>query len=197
MAPNIKEAWSNIVHCCTRLSVGMSWDWVQGGDPLYAAVFSLSSCHGHIWPIWVNFFCKKRMTHILPRWRDKIGVQILFQPPQIGWFLRALSLFKNWGSFSKIGRGIFLQIKGQPSKLEKRPSLKVTGYFGAKTLWNWPKFFHTLLTYTTFTFCKKNGQNGQPSPQWCEENTTAYMGSPVVMHNAFFFFFFKTSTCLH
>ena len=35
------------------------WDWVQGGEPLYAAAFSLSSCHSHIWPIFVNFFLQK------------------------------------------------------------------------------------------------------------------------------------------
>ena len=59
---SVARYWS--VNCCTRLSVGMYWDWVQGGDPLYAAVFSLSSWHGHIWPMLVIFFCKKRIPHI-------------------------------------------------------------------------------------------------------------------------------------
>ena len=69
---------TTLVHCCTRLSVGMSWEWVQGGDPIYVAVFSLSSCHGHIWQNLVIFFCKKRIPHILPRQRKKIGVKISF-----------------------------------------------------------------------------------------------------------------------
>ena len=34
------------------------WDWVQGGDPLYAAVFSLSSCWGLGWSFLTNFFAK-------------------------------------------------------------------------------------------------------------------------------------------
>ena len=41
-------------------------------------------------------------------------------------YLADLGLF-----FYKIGRGIFVQIKGQASILEKRHPLKVTGYFGA------------------------------------------------------------------
>ena len=34
-----------LVHCCTRLSVGQTR---EGGYPLYARVFSLSSCHNRI-----------------------------------------------------------------------------------------------------------------------------------------------------
>ena len=55
-----------VVGISKLLFVGMGWNRVQGGDTLYVAVFSLSSCHGHIWPIFVNFLCKKRMPHILP-----------------------------------------------------------------------------------------------------------------------------------
>ena len=85
-----------VVFCCTRPSVGMNWDWVQGGDPLYAAVFSLSSCHSQFG----HFFFAKSAGHIYYQSRrKKIGVQILFWPPQIGWFLRAMSLSQNWGSF--------------------------------------------------------------------------------------------------
>ena len=48
------------------------WDWVQGGDPIYAAVFSLSSCHGHIWPNLVNFFLQKaHATYIDDAGKDK------------------------------------------------------------------------------------------------------------------------------
>ena len=86
-----------------RLSFGMSWDWVQGGDPLHATVFSLSSCHCHIWPILVYFSFVKSTCHMYcPSKGKKIGVQNLFQPPQIEWFLRAVSLFHNCGYFPKI-----------------------------------------------------------------------------------------------
>ena len=33
--------------------------WVQGGDPQYVTVFSLSNCHNHVWPILVNFFLQE------------------------------------------------------------------------------------------------------------------------------------------
>ena len=58
-----------LVHCCTRISVGQTG---QCGDPLYAAVFSLSSCHGHIWPNLVNFFLQKaHATYIDDAGKDK------------------------------------------------------------------------------------------------------------------------------
>ena len=34
------------------------WDWVQGGNPLYAAVKCLSDRRGQIWRILFNFFAK-------------------------------------------------------------------------------------------------------------------------------------------
>ena len=34
------------------------WDWVQGGNPLYAAVKCLSDRRGQIWRILINFFAK-------------------------------------------------------------------------------------------------------------------------------------------
>ena len=54
-----------LVHCSTRLSVGMSSDLVQGGDPLYAyaAAFSLSSCHGEIFGRFWSIFLQKYAEH--------------------------------------------------------------------------------------------------------------------------------------
>ena len=42
------------------------WDWVQGGDPLYAAVKCLSGCWGQIWRNFSIFFAKRTWhTHFL------------------------------------------------------------------------------------------------------------------------------------
>ena len=101
----VKQVYFELVHCWTRLSVGMSWDWGHGGDPLYAPVFSLSSCHGHICPILVKLFAKTHAVYIAER-EDNIycrnwGPKFILTP-QIGWILRAVSLFKNWRALFKI-----------------------------------------------------------------------------------------------
>ena len=84
--------------------------WVQGGDPQYVAVFSLSNCHNHVWPILVNFFCKKRMPHILPRrWKQDWGPVSVMKPLAIA----AARATYYWG-------------------VPRTPHpLKVTGYFEA------------------------------------------------------------------
>ena len=55
------------------------WDWIQGGNPIYAAVFCLSSCHGHICPILVKLFAKSA-CHIHCQSREKMVAQILSTP---------------------------------------------------------------------------------------------------------------------
>ena len=50
------------------------WDWVQGGDPLYAAVKCLSDRRGQIWRIFFNFFAPSngpffRCTNTFPELR--------------------------------------------------------------------------------------------------------------------------------
>ena len=55
----ITGVWANIVHCCIPVSLLIGgWDWVQGGNPLYAAVKCLSDRRGQIWRIFFNFFAK-------------------------------------------------------------------------------------------------------------------------------------------
>ena len=44
------------------------WDWVQGGDPLYAAVKCLSGCWGQIWRNFSISLQKKDMAHPFPDW---------------------------------------------------------------------------------------------------------------------------------
>ena len=51
------------LHRCSTLLYPVSlligcWDWVQGGNPLYAAVKCLSDHQGQIWRIFVKFFAK-------------------------------------------------------------------------------------------------------------------------------------------
>ena len=46
---------AHLVHCCT---LSLCWDWVQGGNPLYAAVKCLSVSRGQIWQIFFIFFAK-------------------------------------------------------------------------------------------------------------------------------------------
>ena len=92
----------DVGHCCTQLFVGMSWDWVQVGEPQYVAVFSLSSCHDHAWPILVNFFAKSA-CHIYCRGGGKkLGSKYHSNPPNRVFFLWAVSLCQNWGPLSKI-----------------------------------------------------------------------------------------------
>ena len=53
------RACSWVVHCCIPVSLLIGgWDWVQGGNPLYAAVKCLSDRRGQIWRIFFNFFAK-------------------------------------------------------------------------------------------------------------------------------------------
>ena len=55
-----REGWGEVlVHCCIPVSLLIGgWDWVQGGNPLYAAVKCLSDRRGQIWRIFFNFFAK-------------------------------------------------------------------------------------------------------------------------------------------
>ena len=70
----------DVGHCCTQLFVGMSWDWVQVGDPQDVAVFSLSSCHNHIWPILVNFLQKAHATYFAEAEEQNSGPNIILTP---------------------------------------------------------------------------------------------------------------------
>ena len=62
------------------------WDWVQGGNPLYAAVKCLSGRRGQIWPIFFIFLQKAHGTPIPYMeffWR---GPQIFFAPSNRAFF---------------------------------------------------------------------------------------------------------------
>ena len=82
--------------CWNELRLGTGW-W----PPIRGSVFFEQLPRSYL-AEFGQFFCKKRMPHILPWQRKKIGVQISFLPPQIGWFLSAVSLFQNWGPLLKI-----------------------------------------------------------------------------------------------
>ena len=60
-------------------------------------------------------------------------------------FIIIISFSQNWGTV--------------PQFCEKAPPLKNGQFWGQKRPENAPNFFHGFLTYTKFTFCKKNGPN--------------------------------------
>ena len=80
------------------------WIWVQSGDPLYAAVFSLSSCHGHICPILV-IFLQKAHIHCWSR-EEKLWSKFYFNPLIMDGFKGGATFpelksnFHNWGAAS-------------------------------------------------------------------------------------------------
>ena len=88
-----------LVHCCT---LSLCWDWVQGGNPLYAAVKCLSVSRGQIWQIFFIFFAKSTWhIHFLTSlffW----ACTNFFPPLKIGRFFWVPPLFQNWGAFAKI-----------------------------------------------------------------------------------------------
>ena len=96
----VKQVYFELVHCWTRLSVGMSWDWEQCGDSLYAAVFSLSSCHGHICPILIKLFAKSACRINCRSGGKKLGSEIYFNPSNRevfkGSFPELKGTFQNW-----------------------------------------------------------------------------------------------------
>ena len=71
----------------TLLYPSLCWNDAETGYrmviPIYVAVFSLSSCHGHIW-ILVNYFAKKRMLYTLPTQRKKMLSKIYLNPLKLG-----------------------------------------------------------------------------------------------------------------
>ena len=74
-----------------------------------------------------------------------------------------MSLFQNWGSFSKIGRGIFFQNKGQPSILEKRSPLnKVAGYLWA---WNTLEMAEIYIYIYKIYILQKMAKMTNPAPR--------------------------------
>ena len=92
------DAWT-VVHCCT---LSLCWDWVQGGNPLYAAVKCLSVSRGQIWQIFFIFFAKSTWhIHFLTSLFFLGRAQIFF-PPQNWLFFWVPPLFQNWGPIPKI-----------------------------------------------------------------------------------------------
>ena len=95
-----------VVGSSKLLSVGMGWNWVQGGDTLYVAVFSLSSCHGHIWQNLVNFLQKAHATYIALAEEKNWSPNIILTPSNRVVFKRGVTFlelratFKNWGPAS-------------------------------------------------------------------------------------------------
>ena len=56
------------------------WDWVQGGNPLYAAVKCLSDRRGQIWRIFFNFFAKSTCHIHFPGGIFFVGSKKNFSP---------------------------------------------------------------------------------------------------------------------
>ena len=84
----------------------MSWNWVQGGDSLYAALFSLSNCQVRIWPILIIFLKKGHATYITEA-EEKTWSQKFILTPWNRVFLKASvtfpelrGTFQNWGPAS-------------------------------------------------------------------------------------------------
>ena len=95
-----------LVHCCIPVSLLIGgWDWVQGGNPLYAAVKCLSDRRGQIWRIFFNFFAKSTCHIHFPGGIFFGGSKKMFYP--LKWAI-------SWGHrhFSKI-EGPFPKLRGR------------------------------------------------------------------------------------
>ena len=82
--------------CWNELRLCKGW-W----RPIHGSVFFEQLPLSYL-PDFGHFFLQKVHDTYIAGMEEKFGVQMLFKPPQKGWFLRALSLFHNWGSLSKI-----------------------------------------------------------------------------------------------
>ena len=80
------------------------WDWVQGGDPLYAAVKCLSGCWGQIWRNFSIFFAKRT-------WHTHFLTGKFFSETKNNFFPSKLAVFRGSRHFSKI-EGPFSEIEG-------------------------------------------------------------------------------------
>ena len=70
-----------VVHCCIPVSLLIGgWDWVQGGNPLYAAVKCLSDRRGQIWRIFLIFFAKSTCHIHFPGGIFFVGSKKFFYP---------------------------------------------------------------------------------------------------------------------
>ena len=81
--------------CWNELRLGTGW-WLHIHGSVFFEQLPLSYL-----PDFGHFFLQKVHAKYIAEVEEKIGVQILFKPPQIGWFLRAMSFLNNWGSLSK------------------------------------------------------------------------------------------------
>ena len=76
------------------------WDWVQGGNPLYAAVKCLSGCRGHIWQK-NNFFAKRTWHTQFLAGKFFSGSKKFFIPPKLAVFCGFRHFPKIEGPFPK------------------------------------------------------------------------------------------------
>ena len=84
-------------------------DWVQGGNPLYAAVKCLSGCWGQFWRNFSIFFAKStRHTHFL--------TGKFFSETKNNFFPPKLAVFRGSRHFSEI-EGPFSEIEGPEAHL--------------------------------------------------------------------------------
>ena len=173
---------SQVVHCCT---LSLCWDWVQGGNPLYAAVKCLSVSRGQIWQIFFIFFAKSTW-HIHFLTSLFFGRAQIFFPPQNWPFFLGTTTFpklrgfcQNWGAglwedlgdlawssiLLAVDRGGFCQNwgalakiegLGSPSMLENGPTPNKNGQLGGqKHLKNAPIFFTACQHMQNLHFAKK------------------------------------------
>ena len=72
------------------------WDWLQGGNSIYAAVKCLSGRRGQIWQIFFfSFFFKKHISYPFPTWTFFGRIHKICLLPQIGHFFRGTDTFQE------------------------------------------------------------------------------------------------------
>ena len=69
-----------IVHCCTRLSVGMSRDWVQGGNPQTWRCFLEQLPQSYLADFGQFFLQKAHATYIAEAEEQNWGPNIILTP---------------------------------------------------------------------------------------------------------------------
>ena len=77
------------------------WDWVQGGNPLYAAVKCLSGCRGHIWQKNFIFFAKRTWHTQFLAGKFFSGSKKNFIPPKLAVFWEFRHFPRIEGPFPK------------------------------------------------------------------------------------------------
>ena len=119
-------------------------------DIMWKPSVILLLCLSHLWKLWFPFLDpffsiynsndKLEQRHLVCVFNKNHNAPTLTML-----FIIIISFSQNWGTV--------------PQFCEKAPPLKNGQFWGQKRPKNAPNFFHGFLSYTKFTFCKKNGPN--------------------------------------